>query len=87
MKHVDKLENRHYNIGTGTDISIEELAQKFAAMTHFEGEIIWDTSMPDGAPRKLLDSSDFLEFGWRPTKDFDQGIKETYEWFKTTLEE
>ena len=87
VKNVEKLENRHYNIGTGADISIDELAQKISEITHYEGEIIWDTSMPDGAPRKLLDSSDFLEFGWRPTKDFDQGLKETYEWFKNTLKE
>ena len=73
------------NIGTGSDYSISELAEKIAHLVEYAGEICWDTSKPDGAPRKLLDSSRIREFGWSPMMILDDGIRKTYEWYLANL--
>jgi GDP-L-fucose synthase len=82
MKNAEKLENQHYNLGTGTDYSIKELAEKIAKVINFQGQIKWDTRKPDGTPRKLLDSSRLLALGWQPSVNFEDGLKTTYHWFK-----
>jgi len=69
------------NLGTGSDVSIRELAEAIARVIGYSGTIEWDTSKPDGAPRKLLDSSRLRAFGWQPTVDFEQGLKNTYQWY------
>ncbi|MEO1701521.1 MAG: GDP-L-fucose synthase [Pseudomonadota bacterium] len=71
----------HINVGTGTDISILELAQKIAVITGFKGRITTDASKPDGTPRKLLDVSRLTEMGWHAGISLEQGIEETYQWF------
>ena len=71
----------HINIGTGKDISIEELAQQISKVTRFEGEIFFDHSMPDGTPRKLLDVSTINEMGWSHSISLFDGIKSTYDWY------
>jgi GDP-L-fucose synthase len=81
MKNADKLQNMHYNIGSGIDYSIKELAQQISEIVGFTGEIEWDTTKPDGTPRKILDSSRFLQLGWRPHTDIKKGINATYEWY------
>jgi len=87
IKNVEKLQNTHYNIGTGIDCSIKKLAEIIAKIVSFEGEIEWDISKPDGTPRKLLDSSKFLDLGWEPKTSFERGLAITYEWyFKNTRE-
>jgi GDP-L-fucose synthase len=70
------------NIGAGEDVSIRELATHIAAITGFAGEISWDTSRPDGAPRKLLDSSRMRDFGWTPRVTLEAGLRETYRWYQ-----
>jgi GDP-L-fucose synthase len=70
------------NIGTGTDISIKELAETIAGIVGYTGRMTWDTSKPDGAPRKLLDSSRMHAFGWRPEISFETGLRATYNWFQ-----
>ncbi len=82
VKNAEKLENSHYNVGSGEDISIRELAEKIASIVGYSGKLGWDTSKPDGAPRKLLDASRFLELGWSKQVDFDEGLQNTYEWLK-----
>jgi len=82
MEHIEQLENRHYNVGTGVDYSIKELTASVAEIVGYEGKVLWDTSKPDGAPRKLLDSSRFLSLGWRPTVSIDEGIRKTYQWYQ-----
>ncbi len=72
----------YLNVGTGKDISIKELSEKIAALTGFQGEILWDSSKPDGTPKKQLDISKILEIGWRPTIDLDKGILETITSYK-----
>lgn len=81
MNHADKLQNIHYNLGSGVDYSIKELAQMISDIVGFTGEIEWDTTKPDGTPRKILDCSRFLRLGWRPHTDIKKGIKSTYEWY------
>jgi GDP-L-fucose synthase len=81
VQHAEELENHHYNIGTGVDISIRELATLIAAETQYGGEIRWDTSRPDGPMQKLLDSSKFLSLGWKPSTLIEKGLELTYRWF------
>ena len=67
----------HLNVGTGKDISIKELATKIAAITNYRGEILWDTSKPDGTPKKLLDVSRINKLGWESKIDLDKGLVDT----------
>jgi GDPmannose 4,6-dehydratase/GDP-L-fucose synthase len=71
----------HINVGTGSDISIMELAQMVASVTDFEGRIGTDPSKPDGTPRKLMDVSRLTDMGWQATISLEDGIRETYKWF------
>jgi GDP-L-fucose synthase len=70
------------NVGTGTDISIKELAELIKGIVGFEGKIDWDSSKPDGTPRKLLDVSRMTALGWKPKISLEDGIRATYEWYK-----
>jgi GDP-L-fucose synthase len=69
------------NVGRGEDVSIRELAELICDVVGFEGELSWDTSKPDGTPRKLLDVSKLHDLGWRHTIGLREGIARTYEWF------
>jgi GDP-L-fucose synthase len=69
------------NVGWGEDISIRELAELICEIVGFDGELSWDTSKPDGTPRKLLDVSKLRNLGWRPSITLRDGIASTYEWF------
>ena len=75
-------EEIHLNVGTGTDISIQELALKIANLAGFNGEIEWDTSRPDGTPRKVLDISRLQKLNWAPSIGLEEGISETIHWFE-----
>jgi GDP-L-fucose synthase len=68
----------HVNVGFGSDISIAQVAQLIAEVVGFKGEITYDTSKPDGAPRKLLDSSKLRAFGWGARVDLTQGLQKAY---------
>jgi len=87
-KAVIKLMNEvsgiktHINIGTGTDITIKGLAELIKEITGFEGEIRWNSAMPDGTPRKLLDISKITALGWTPEVSLKDGITKVYEWYK-----
>jgi len=72
----------HLNIGTGKDITIKELALMIAKLAGFEGQILWDTSRPDGTPRKVLDVSKIKALGWEPTITLGEGIASTISWYK-----
>ena len=74
------------NIGTGSDVTIKELAEKVCAVLGFEGELVFDTSRPDGTPQKLLDVSRILKLGWKPRTSLDEGIALTYESARPQLE-
>ncbi|MBP1839128.1 GDP-L-fucose synthase family protein [Formosa algae] len=70
-----------YNVGTGKDITIKELAETIQNVVGHEGEIIWDSEKPDGTPRKLMDVSKLKEAGWHYKTELLQGIEQTYAWF------
>lgn len=69
------------NVGFGEDVTIRELAELVCEAVGFSGELVFDASMPDGTPRKLLDSSKIRQLGWMPQIALKDGIKETYRWF------
>ena len=69
------------NVGVGWDLSIAELAQLVARTVAYQGRIVFDTSKPDGTPRKLLDISKLRSLGWQAKIPLEQGIQSTYEWF------
>ena len=71
----------HVNVGFGEDVSIAELATLIAKIVGFTGDIIFDTSKPDGPPRKLLDISLLKAMGWNPRINLYEGLKSTYAWF------
>jgi len=69
------------NIGTGTDISIKHLAESIADVVGYTGKIVWDTSKPNGTPRKVLDTTLATELGWKPKTDFIDGLKASYNYY------
>jgi GDP-L-fucose synthase len=71
------------NVGWGQDISIAELGLLIAQIVGYKGQINWDRSMPDGTPRKLLDTTKINSLGWKPSISLRQGIQLTYEWYLT----
>lgn len=76
----------HINVGSGTDVSILELAQMVAQATGFRGKILTDPSKPDGTLRKLMDVTRLAQMGWRAQIDLQTGIQTTYDWFKQSPE-
>jgi GDP-L-fucose synthase len=72
---------KQINIGSGVEISVKDLATKIAQTVGFTGSILWDTSLPDGTPRKVLDSRKINNLGWKPSISLDQGIKLTVQWY------
>ena len=71
----------HLNIGTGSDITIRELAEAIARVTGFRGRIAWDTTKPDGTMLKRMDVSRLAAMGWRARTSFEDGLAQTYDWF------
>lgn len=69
------------NVGVGADLTILDLARRVAAVVGYEGEIVCDTTKPDGTPRKLLDVTRLTELGWRARIGLDEGLSSTYKWF------
>jgi len=80
VEHYDKGEL--INVGSGQDVSIFHLAHKIAALTGYKGKIEWDTSRPNGTPKRPLDYSKITQKGWKPKYDLDTGLAKAYEWFQ-----
>ena len=78
---TNDIENDLINIGSGEEISINDLATKISKTLNFSGELIFDDSKPDGNPRKLLDSTLINSLGWKSRTSLDEGLNQTYEWF------
>lgn len=81
-KYNDSL---HLNVGTGHDLSIKALAVLIAKEARFHGEIKWDSTKPDGTPRKVLDVSRITAMGWKPTITLEEGVASTIRWFKEAV--
>ncbi|MBS9903573.1 GDP-L-fucose synthase [Vibrio alginolyticus] len=71
----------HINVGTGVDCTIREMAETMAKVVGFEGEVVFDSTKPDGTPRKLMDVSRLSDLGWRYQVDLEVGLTKTYQWF------
>lgn len=84
LEHYDGASQ--VNVGTGTDVTIKELAGMVAGATGFTGSVVWDTSKPDGMARKLLDVSLLTETGWTPQIDLATGIASTVSWYRATAD-
>ena len=77
----NNLEEHLYNVGTGEDLTIKELAKLIQSTVGHQGEIVWDKSKPDGTPRKLMDNSRFINLGWKPEINIEEGIVGTYNFY------
>ena len=75
----------HINIGTGKDITIREVAELIKEVVGYKGKIIFDTTKPDGAPRKLINISRLESMGWKYSMDLKHGLKKTYKWYKKEI--
>lgn len=80
---MDRYEGDLLNIGVGEDLTVRDLAMLISAIVGFSGQLKFDTTKPDGTPRKLLDVSKLRELGWQPSVTLEDGIRRTYEWFLT----
>lgn len=79
-KHTEPMLS-HINIGTGVDCTIKKLTETIAKVVGYTGDIVWDSSKPDGTPRKLMDVNRLKSLGWQYSIDLEQGLKQTYDWF------
>jgi GDP-L-fucose synthase len=82
----NKLPDYLYNVGTGEDLTIKELAETIQEIIGHRGEIVWDATKPDGTPRKLMDVSKMHDLGWKHQVELKEGIQETYNWFLENTE-
>jgi GDP-L-fucose synthase len=85
LEHYD--DSQFVNVGVGQDLTIRALAELVQDVVGYEGELVWDTSKPDGTPRKLLDVSRVNELGWRPSIELEDGIRATYGWFRDQVQD
>ena len=76
-----------YNIGSGKDVAIKELAETIQAVVGYKGNILWDKSKPDGTPRKLMDVSKMRDLGWSYSTELNEGIEKTYQWFLKNIKD
>ena len=77
----------HINVGTGVDCTIGQLAKTIADVTGFTGKLTFDTSKPDGAPRKLMDVSRLKSLGWQASISLEDGLKDAYDWYVTNVQQ
>lgn len=82
----NKLPNNLYNVGTGIDLTIKDLALTIQKIVGHQGTILWDNTKPDGTPRKLMDISKMQALGWQPKTNLEEGISKTYQWFLKNIE-
>ena len=78
---------QHVNIGTGKEVTIKELAELVKKITGYEGEIFWNSAMPDGTPRKLTDVSKLHGLGWKHKVELEEGVRLAYDWFCENVDE
>ena len=84
LEHYDGLE--HVNIGTGKEVTIKQLAELVKATVGYEGDIVWNSDMPDGTPRKLTDVTKLHSLGFMHKVELEEGVKLAYEWFRENID-
>jgi GDP-L-fucose synthase len=77
----------HINVGTGRDVTIRELVETVKKVVDYQGEILWNSEMPDGTPRKLMDVSRLKLLGWAYQVELEPGLDRTYRWFVENVEQ
>ena len=82
----NEINDNLINIGSGDEVSIKSIAETIKKVSDYKGNLSFDTTKPDGNPRKLLDSSKILKLGWKPEISLNDGLKTTYKWFKENIE-
>jgi GDP-L-fucose synthase len=75
----------HINVGTGVDCTIREMAETMAKVVGFKGNVVFDSTKPDGTPRKLMDVSRLADLGWCYSVNLEEGLTQTYQWFLANL--
>ena len=85
LPHLGEIRNCHINIGTGKEITIRQLSELVAKAVGFEGEIVFDSTKPDGTPRKLVDVSKLHSLGWTHQVDIEEGVNRLFRWYRSTL--
>ena len=85
LPHLGEIRNCHINIGTGQEITIRQLSELVAKAVGFEGEIVFDSTKPDGTPRKLVDVSKLHSLGWTHQVDIEEGVNRLFRWYRSTL--
>nr|WP_314754974.1 GDP-L-fucose synthase [uncultured Prevotella sp.] len=83
---LGEIRNCHINVGTGKELHIKELADLVIKSVGFEGELCWDTSKPNGTPRKLIDVSKLHSLGWTHKVEIEEGIERLYQWYRSTID-
>ena len=83
---LGEIRNSHINVGTGKELHIKELADLVVKSVGFEGELYWDTSKPNGTPRKLIDVSKLHSLGWTHKVEIEEGIERLYQWYRSTID-
>ena len=82
---LGEIRNCHINVGTGKELHIKELAQLVVEAVGFEGEVLWDTTKPNGTPRKLIDVSKLHSLGWTHKVEIEDGVAKLYQWYCDSL--
>ena len=78
---------QHVNIGTGKEVTIKQLAEAVKKTVGYEGEIVWNSAMPDGTPRKLTDVTKLHNLGWTHKVELEEGIRLAYDWFRENVDQ
>ena len=84
---LGEIRNCHINVGTGKELTIKSLAEMVVKTVGFEGEVCWDSTKPNGTPRKLIDVSKLHSLGWQHKVEIEDGVERLYEWYRTSLKQ
>ena len=87
IPNLGEIRNCHINIGTGKELTIKSLAKLVVKTVGFEGELCWDTTKPNGTPRKLIDVSKLHSLGWQHKIEIEDGVEKLYEWYRNSLKQ
>ena len=84
---LGEIRNCHINVGTGKELTIKSLAEMVVKTVGFEGEVCWDSTKPNGTPRKLIDVSKLHSLGWQHKMEIEDGVERLYEWYRNSLKQ